>query len=146
MTAVKKRFCKELYSANDSLARTAGKKYWSSFGYEVIDNPDKYGPDLIVNTKYEKFYSEVEIKKVWSGSEFKYDTLQIPARKEKFTVLDMPCVFLVFNNEQTHAFVCSSQSLVDSPKVEVPNKYVYKGEFFYQVPVTSLLQVSLVEG
>jgi hypothetical protein len=96
-----------------------------------------------VNTGWEVFYSEVEIKRVWSGPLFKYDTLQIPERKRKFTVLDMPCMFLVLNNEQTHAFVCSSDLLSKSPVVEVPNKYVYKGEMFFQVPVSELLYVTM---
>lgn len=139
----RKRFDKSLYDNNDSTARTAGKKYWRSFSYQAEDNPDRYGADLIVNTGWEVFYSEVEIKRVWSGPLFKYDTLQIPERKRKFTVLDMPCMFLVLNNEQTHAFVCSSDLLSKSPVVEVPNKYVYKGEMFFQVPVSELLYVTM---
>jgi hypothetical protein len=140
MTA-KKRFCKDLHETNDTLARAAGKKYWSSIGYEVQDNPDQYGADLIVNTGREEIYSEVEIKRVWSGPTFQYDTLQIPARKKKFTELDKPCVFIVFNNEQTHAFACHSDTLKESPMVEVPNKYVYSGEMFYQVPITKLKHI-----
>jgi hypothetical protein len=140
---VKKRFSKDLHQENDTLARAAGKRYWGSFGYTVEDNPDRYGADLIVNTGWEVFYSEVEIKRVWSGPTFQYDTLQIPSRKKKFTELDRPCVFVVINKEQTHAFVCSSQALLDSPLVEVPNKYVYSGEMFYQVPISTLLYVAL---
>jgi len=140
---VRKKFCKDLHASMDTLARTAGKKYWSSFNYKVEDNPDQYGADLIVNTGWEEFYSEVEIKRVWSGPTFQYDTLQIPGRKEKFTALDMTCMFMVFNNEQTHAFICHSDILKASPKVEVPNKYVYKGEMFYQVPIDSLLFVTM---
>ena len=115
----------------------------SFFGYKVEDNPDQYGADLIVNTGWEEFYSEVEIKRVWSGPTFKYDTLQIPSRKQKFIGLDKQCVFMVFNNEQTHAFVCHGDTLKESPIVEVPNKYVYAGEMFYQVPITKLLFVSM---
>jgi hypothetical protein len=140
---IKKRFSKELHDENDTLARAAGKKYWSTFGYQVIDNPDRYGADLIVNTGWEEFYSEVEIKRVWSGPTFQYDTLQIPSRKKKFTELSKPCMFVVLNKEQTHAFVCDSKTLLDSPLVEVPNKYVYSGEMFYQVPVSQLLFVEL---
>jgi len=139
----KKRFCKELYTTNDTLARTAGKKYWSSFNYTVEDNPDQYGADLIVNTGWEEFYSEVEIKRVWSGPIFAYDTLQIPGRKKKFTELDKTCMFMVFNNEQTHAFICHSDTLKESPLVEVPNKYVYSGEMFYQIPIDKLMLVSI---
>lgn len=140
---VKKKFCKDLHNTNDTLARAAGKKYWESVGHRVDDNPDQYGADLIVNTGREEFYSEVEIKRVWSGPTFQYATLQIPARKKKFTELNRPCIFLVFNNEQTHAFVCHSNILKESPVVEVPNKYVYSGEMFYQVPITKLEYVTM---
>ena len=139
----KKRFDKDLHDQNDTLARAAGKKYWGSFGYKVHDNPDRYGADLIVNTGWEEFYSEVEIKRVWSGPLFQYDTLQIPERKKKFADLDRPCVFVVMNKEQTHAFVCDRETLLASPVVEVPNKYVYSGEMFFQVPISKLLFVEL---
>ena len=137
-----KPFNRALYNQNDSKARAAGKRYWLSLGYKVIDNPDTYGADLIIDTGTEKFYSEVEIKRVWSGKDFAYDTLQIPERKKKFLNLDMPTKFIVFNAEQTHGFVCPSNELAVSPLVEVPNKYMYSGERFFQVPVS---KISLVE-
>jgi hypothetical protein len=134
----KKAFDRGLFSENDTLARAAGKRYWKSVGYAVEDNPDRYGPDLIVDTGNEKFYSEVEIKKVWSGKEFQYDTLQIPERKKKFIGRDMGCKFIVFNNEQTHGFLCPCSTLAVSPLVEVSNKYVRSGELFFQVPIANI--------
>lgn len=134
----KKRFSKQLFSDNDSPAREAGIKYWESMGYMAVPNHDQYGPDLVVITESERFYSEVEIKRVWSGETFQYDTLQIPERKRKFVGLDLPCTFMVFNNEQTHAFLCEGSTLIASPLVEVPNRYVYEGEYFFQVPIKEL--------
>ena len=131
----RKRFDKELFTENDSPARLAGIRYWSALGYIAAPNYDKYGPDLIVITESERFYSEVEIKRVWSGETFQYDTLQIPERKRKYTGLDLPCTFMVFNNEQTLVFLCESSTLVTSPIVEVPNKFVPEGELFFQVPI-----------
>lgn len=136
MTA--KRFSKELYTENDTLARAAGKRYWLSIGCTVEDNPDRYGPDLIVTADYGKHYCEVEIKRVWSGKDFQYPTLQIPARKQKNLLYEMPCTFIVFNNEQTHGFLCTHIQLVRAPIVEVPNKYVYAGEKFFQIPINEL--------
>lgn len=144
---MKKPFDKTLYAENDTLARAAGKRYWSSQGYTVEDNGDRYGPDLIVTTyENEKFYSEVEIKKVWSGKDFAYDTLQIPARKKKFLLLERPCIFIVFNNEQTYGFLCTHSELVVSPVVEVSNKYVRAGELFYQVPINRLTLIEVPNG
>jgi len=141
---LKKRFDKDLYSENDYLARAAGKKYWAFQGYKVEDNSDRYGPDLVVTTHDgEIFYGEVEIKKVWSGKDFQYDTLQIPARKKKFLILERPCMFIVFNNEQTYGFLCTHSELAVSPIVEVSNKYVRAGEMFYQVPINKLLLIEV---
>jgi hypothetical protein len=53
---------------------------------------------------------------------------------------------MVFNNEITHAFLCPSSILLSSPVVEVPNKYVYKGEMFFQVPVNLISIVEIPNG
>ena len=92
---------------------------------------------------YDRNDFEVEIKRVWSGPEFKYDTLQIPERKKKVIGRDMPCVFAVFNNEQTHGFLCPGDILAVSPLVEVSNKYVRSGEMFFQVPISSLIFIEV---
>ena len=147
MTApVRKRFDRELFNETDGTARDSAKKYWTSLGHIVEDHPDRYAVDLIVDTGTETFYCEVEIKKVWKGVEFKYDTLQIPERKSKFAKLDTPACFMIFNNERSHAFICSHTDLLDSPVVEVPNKYVYKGEMFFQVPIAKLQLVEIPSG
>ena len=142
----RKVFNKSLFDETDTSARAAAKRYWGSLGHNVEDHPDRYAVDLIVNTGTEEFYCEVEIKKVWTGAMFKYDTLQIPERKSKFAKLDKPAYFMVFNNEVTHAFLCPSSILLSSPVVEVPNKYVYKGEMFYQVPINLISLVEVPSG
>ena len=45
---IRKKFDYDLFKANDKIARDIGKKYWNSLHYDAIDNPDRYGPDLIV--------------------------------------------------------------------------------------------------
>ena len=140
--STRKVFSKSLFDETDTSARAAAKLYWQS----VEDHPDRYAVDLIVDTGTETFYCEVEIKKVWSGTTFKYDTLQIPERKSKFAKLDKPAYFMVFNNEVTHAFLCPSSILLSSPVVEVPNKYVYKGEMFFQVPINLISIVEIPNG
>ena len=96
--STRKVFSKSLFDETDTSARAAAKLYWQSLGHTVEDHPDRYAVDLIVDTGTETFYCEVEIKKVWSGTTFKYDTLQIPERKSKFAKLDKPAYFMVFNN------------------------------------------------
>ena len=140
---VKKRFCQDLFRENDEPARAAGKKYWSCIdGVTVEDNPDRYGPDLIVHTSAGSFFCEVEIKKVWKGKEFQYDTLQIASRKGKYLESALPVSYIVFNDDQTYGYLCPGTVLADSPIVEVPNKYNWSGETFYQIPVN---QLTLIE-
>ena len=131
----RKRFSKSLHSENDTPARAAAMRYWKALGYNVYENANNHIPDLTIETENARFYSEVEVKRIWKGEAFQYDTLQIPERKRKYTGLDLPCTFMVFNNEQTHVFLCESSTLVTSPIVEVPNKFVPEGELFFQVPI-----------
>ena len=136
---VKKRFCQDLFKENDERAREAGKRYWESIeGVRVEDNPDKYGPDLIVNTLCGSFFCEVEVKKVWKGKEFQYDTLQIAGRKGKYLEAALPVSYIVFNDDQSYGYLCPGAVLALSPLVEVPNKYNWSGEIFYQIPINQL--------
>ena len=151
---VGKKFDYALFKANDKLARDIGKKYWSSLNYKVYDNPDRYGPDLIVeeicidtyrHNIANDFYCEMEIKRAWKGKEFRYKTCQIPQRKGKYldkTKYDKTCNFFIINNEYEYAFFIKEEDISSSPLVEVPNKYVPAGEFFYQV---SLDKCKLIE-
>lgn len=136
----KKPFSPSLFKENDKLAREAGKRYWSKQGYEVWDNPDRYGPDLIVSNE---FFCETEIKRVWKGDTFPYETLQIAGRKGKFLDSVIPCVFMVCNDSLTHAIIASEDDVKSSPLVEVPNRYVHKGEYFYQVPLSATKVVEI---
>ena len=139
----RKKFDYELFKQNDKLAREVGKAYWKSKGKTAIDNPDRYGPDLVVDGE---FYCEMEIKSAWKGKEFKYRTCQIPHRKAKYLdkdKYDMPTHFLILNNEQDYAFYITAEDVASSPVVEVPNKYVPSGEMFFQVPLDKLNLVEL---
>lgn len=139
-----KRFCQDLFNENDEPARAAGKRYWGlAEGVRVEDNADRYGPDLIVHTMLGSFYCEVEIKKVWKGKEFQYDTLQIAARKGKYLDLPLPVSYIVFNDDQTYGYLCPGTELALSPIVEVPNKYNWSGEMFYQVPIDHLTLIEV---
>ena len=148
-----KKFDRELFLKFDKLARDAGKRYWTSKDYYVEDNKDRYGPDLIVTSKSlgvdgntNKFYCEVEIKRPWKGKKFQYEKLQIPQRKGKFldkSKYSLPICFFVFNSDQTYGYLIEGETLAKTPVVEVPNKYVYKGEKFYQVPAKNLIPLAI---
>jgi len=140
MSGIRKRFDPELYRINDELAKSTVRKIIDKRKFKVEENPKKTGVDLLVYNKGQHVLNiETEIKKVWKGSNFKYDSVQIPERKKKFAGLEVPTLFVMFNEDQTDYLVIKDQTLITSPLVEVPNKYVYKGELFFQVPLTDVV-------
>ena len=134
----KKRFDKTLYEQNDKIAKDAILKYLGS-GWK--ENPKKRDPDIISDDGLK--FVEVEIKRVWKGAAFPYGDIQLPYRKGKWKDLDI--VFYVLNNEQTHAIKIPRTSLKDKYLREVPNKYVYEGEYFYGIPMDECEIIELQE-
>ena len=139
MIGTRKPFDPQLHVDNDQAARLAVLRYLdrNSLG-GWGDNPDQYGVDLIRYSSKDGTIAmgvECEIKRVWSGPDFMYDTLQLPARKQKFSKLPYPVEFWILNKELTHALVIPSGVLAEYTPTEVRNKYVSAGEHFYQVPV-----------
>lgn len=132
--SARKRFDPALYAENDEIARNFVKDILKDSGYQALDNPKKMGVDLLIYKDSVHIANvECEIKRVWKTTEFPYDSIQIPCRKEKYTGLKQPTVFLMLNADQSQYLAITDKSLLASPKKEVPNKYVYKGEFFFQV-------------
>ena len=127
-----KPFDQQLLDENDSVARAWCKFLLMTKGYEAFDNPDKFEIDVI-GTKGEKtWFFEGEVKKEWTG-DFKYKTVHIPCRKEKYIRRDV--VFVIVSGDRLQAFTVRADIVKECPKVEVPNKYVENGELFYDVPV-----------
>jgi hypothetical protein len=134
--SAKKRFDPELYRINDALAKESVINAIDKRKFKVVENPKKRGVDLLVYNKGRHVLNiETEIKRVWKDKQFAYDTVQIPERKKKFAELEVPTIFVMFNADQTSYLVIKDKDLLKSPKKEVPNRYVYKGEYFYQVPL-----------
>ena len=140
---VRKKFDKDLYDTYDSIAKEAAKDALQKKGYTVCDNTDKYAQDLVAEKDGEMFLVETEVKNVWKGPEFPYDTVQLPERKKKF--FKERTLFFIWNAELTHAIVFWSDDVKDLEPVEVPNKYRYKGEYFFQIPVGENELARLVE-
>ena len=44
----------------------------------------------------------------------------------------------MLNDDQSSYLAIPQHILLNSPKKEVPNKYVYIGEMFYQVPIQNV--------
>lgn len=135
-----KAFNKQTFDHYDDPARETAKKFWCSNGYVCYDNEDEYDVDLIVEKDNKRFYCEVEVKTVWHGQDFKYDSIHIPVRKAKF--LKKPTKFMVFNNSLTRAAILSRKNLLDAPIKTVSNINIRHGERFYDVPISQIFFVS----
>ena len=139
--SVRKRFDKELYQKYDSLAKQATKQFLNEKGCTVDPHPNRYAQDLVVKSDTEEFCAECEVKLVWKTDQFPYDNVQLPARKKKF--FDVPTQFFIWNHTLNRAATFWSEDIKDLEPVEVPNKYVYKGEYFYQIPLDMVTFVTI---
>jgi hypothetical protein len=137
MSGVKKRFDRSLYKLYDELAKDATRIYYEGLGLKLQDNPDKYRQDLMCDD----YLIECEVKLVWETPEFPYDTVQLPQRKNKF--FGRKTQFFIWNKDLTTAATFWSHDIKDLEPVEVPNKYVYKGEYFYQIPLALVTFVTI---
>lgn len=135
-----KVFNAKTFADYDDPAREAAKKFWYSQGYICADNDDQYGVDLIVEKDMKRFYCEVEVKTVWHGQDFKYDSIHLPVRKAKF--LTKPTKFMIFNNSLTRAAIINRNTVFDAPIKTVSNINIAHGERFYDIPVKDILFVS----
>ena len=121
-----KQFNKESHAANDKPAKDLVINFLKSKGLDAMENPDKYGIDIVV-PRY-----EVERREIWID-EFPFKTVHIPARKEKF--LKHSIVYVVVNKDFNKIMFCRSEVIRQYDLVEIPNKSVPEGEYFYDVPI-----------
>ncbi len=133
---IRKRFDPALHAQTDNQAREAVKSILKDSGFNIVDNPKVRGVDLLVYNDKGKHVAniECEIKLVWKVADFPYENIQFPERKEKYAILDVPTVFVMFNADMSSYLTVTGDVLISSPKKEVPNRYVYKGVYFFQVP------------
>lgn len=135
-----KKFSKKLHEKFDSAGKQAVKKFLTSLkkGYEVKENENKYGVDLVVYKNGKKVaYAEVEVRPAWKGAKFPYEDLNIPFRKQKLLRNDLKTMFFSINNELTHMLWCNAETILSSKVATVSNKYV-KNEKFFKVELADL--------
>ena len=129
-----KPFDPNLLRENDKKARNWVRSVLPE-GYTAVDNPDKYGVDLLIYKNGEHIFNiEPEVKKVWKApEEFPWKDVQIPIRKSKMAHLDKPTLFFIFRNDGEKYF-CVWDRVMNCAEIKmVPNKYVRSGELFFCV-------------
>lgn len=103
---------------------------------------DKYKVDLIIENEFmvPVGYAEVEMR---SWNECQFSTIHVPERKKKLFENDMPTTYFAVSKDLRTAWWCKSEDILESPLVEVKNKDVANGEYFYDVPLNKFKKVNL---
>jgi len=128
---VRKPFSPSNHKANDAIGKKAVLQLLKRMGVEAEENPNPYGVDLIVKHRTRTY--EVERRAIWHTT-WPHPTVHIPERKTKYLKPDM--VYAVVNIECDRVMLCSSEVILNYPQVEVPNRAISAGEYFYDVPLT----------
>ena len=144
--SVRKRFDPTMYRIADKMAKDCMIKYLTGIGHDVLKLKENYGVDL-QSTKWDghslhEFYHEVEMKFMWEGDwPKKWKDIHIPFRKNRLITkvynIDEHAnfFFYIIRGDCEKAWMMDGQIVKSSPVVEVPNRAVRKGEYFFKVPV-----------
>lgn len=128
-----KPFDKNLFDMYDKAARAATSAFIEKQGWDVRDHFDIYAQDLIATKDDLELLVECEVKAVWEGDAFPFDTVQLPERKKKFFTPNT--VFFIWNKDTSNAVYFWARDIDDLEPVPVSNKYVQSNERFFQIPM-----------
>ena len=137
-----KPFNQEVHDACDPVAREAVIKWHASKGRIAKPHPDKYKVDLVIENEFmvPTGYCEIEMRD-WEYVPF--DTIHVPGRKKKLVENDLPTTYFVVSKGLKRAWWCEKKDILNSPLIEVPNKAVKSGEYFYDVSIDCFKEVLL---
>ena len=135
-----KPFDQALYDANDERGRQVVKAWFEKKGFLAKDF-FKYDVDLIIK-KGNSWIGFVEVE-VRSWDSCSFNTIHVAKRKEKLLRNAMTTVFFAVGNSLKIGYWCNGKDVLESPVVEVKNKFVFNGEYFYDVPLTKFKKVNL---
>lgn len=138
---IRKPFNQAVHDACDPPARDAVIRFHESRGYYAKPF-DKYKVDLIIENEFmvPVGYAEIEMR---DWEECPFPTIHIPERKKKLFDNDMPTTYFVVSKSLKKAWWCKTEEILESPLIEVKNKAVPEGEYFYDVPVDKFRCVDL---
>ena len=135
MVTSSKKFSPELHAENDGPAKEAVLAYIRKRWGKECKEGGKYDVDIQIYEYGQLIgFAEVERRPDWTA-EFPFPTVNIPFRKRKFFVLDLPTIMFSVNHNCDHALWCRSDIILDSLVVENKNKYVKANEQFFSVPL-----------
>ena len=138
MKTKSKIFQQSLHDENDLPARKVVKEFYARIGIMLIDNPDKYGVDLI--TEDDSLCVEVERRMVWNTDEFPFADVNFLQRKVKFFDTKRYSLheYAIVSTSMKRIGICNEETIMaivngTTPK-ESPNRFVNDSEYFYKIP------------
>ena len=152
LSSKRKRFNPTMYKIADKTAKDCMIKYLTNLGHKVTPPIEKYGVDLHSKYKDTEYHHEVEMKFMWEGDwPTGWKDINIPFRKAR--LLDMVygkdenanLSFYIIRGDCKQAWKMDGRVVEHSPVVEVPNRAVRKGEYFFKIPVEKAELLTLGE-
>ena len=148
----RKRFDPVAYKQSDNKAKKCITKYLTSIGHTVLDTEENFGVDLTSTLENIVYNHEVEMKHMWEGDwPTVWKDINIPFRKNRLIVQvfdNDPLAnfyFYIIRGDCEVAWKMDATIVKDSPVVEVPNRAVREGEYFFKVPVDKAEHIWLEE-
>jgi len=142
-----KRFNRELYNRTDGLAKDAIQKYLTKNKHIILTVQEKYSCDIeSLSEDGTLCFSEVEIKFSWAEEWPKtWEDVRIPYRKQKLLdKIEKDLTFYVLRADCEEAWVIPDTIIKEhATVVEVPNRYVPKGEKFFSIPVNHINKITI---
>jgi hypothetical protein len=141
---ISKQFSQELHDKYDPPARKAVSDWIQmKWGAECRENPNVYGVDLIAYRSGNPVgFVEVEVR---SWNFCPHPTIHIAYRKAKLFQQDLPVLFFALTHDLSHAYWLKAELVEKCPLIEVKNREVPSGEFFFDVPVRWFKLVNLTD-
>ena len=128
---VRKPFNKATHASNDAIGKQTVLKLLKSMNVGAEENSNPYGVDIVLIDGLGTY--EVERRPIWTEV-WPFATVHIPERKTKFLIPDM--TYAVVNKDCDKVMLCSSETILKYDQLEVPNRAVASGEYFYDVPLS----------
>lgn len=138
-----KPFSQSLFDRYDRAGRNAMFDYLADLGWDVEDNPDPYGVDLLCSANNRTLEVEVEVKVYWQDR-FPFKTLHIPHRKLKFAKDNT--IFAILSGDLTRAALVSGRDVASAGLVEkFTSQTGDKQDLFLEIPLDRVEFVQIGE-
>ena len=129
------KFNKKMHDKYDIPAR---EKIKSIIGEFIIDNPDKFGQDMMIklnNCKYR--YLELQVCTTWINKKYPHDFMYIYARKAKY---NSDTLFLTLNKKLEYGYFFDNTNINHNKPKRIKK---YSRQFIYNIPWTDVIFVTI---